>query len=327
MSYKNDISDRYVQEGICLVPDLSTCTMRLELTNICNHKCVFCPHHIKKRKPKFMDSKLALRLLKEAYDLGVRRVALFMNGEPFLVKELPMYVKYCKELGFEYVFITTNAAIATKEQIAEVMMAGIDSIKFSINAGTRESYIKIHGCDDYDKAMDLLKFASDFRKKNNIKCKLLSGFVVTDLTKPEMKLQYDKVISMVDDFLFFKPDNFGGYMVEEYNNYFTGELQTELPYYDYPNKIIPCSLLFNSVNITSEGYLTLCCSEALNYMVTCDLNTMSLKDAWESPKMIDIRKRHIENKLKNTQCYKCMNNVICPVEPLNNELFIRSNEQ
>ena len=326
MSYKNDIADRYVQDGVNLVPDLSACTMRLELTNICNHKCVFCAHHLKKRKPRFMEKNLALRLLKEAYDLGVRRVALFMNGEPFLVNELPMYVKFCKELGYDYVFITTNASIATEEQISKVMMAGIDSIKFSINAGTRESYLKIHGSDDYDKAMAMLKFASDFRKNNKLNCKLLSGFVVTNLTKPEMELQYNRVKSLVDDFLFFKPDNFGGYMVDEYENYFTGKLETNLPYYDYPDKKLPCSLLFNSVNITCEGFLTLCCSEALNYMVTCDLNVMSLKDAWQSPIMIDIRKKHIENNVENTQCYKCMYNVACSVEPLNKELFARSYE-
>lgn len=326
MSYKNDISNRYIQEGIKLVPDLNACTMRLELTNICNHRCVFCPHHIKKRKPGFMNKHLALRLLKEAYDLGVRRVALFMNGEPFLVKELPAYVKYSKELGYDYVFITTNASVATKEKIAAVMDAGIDSIKFSINAGTKESYIKVHGEDDYEKAMEMLEFANQYRKKNNINCKLLSGFVITDITKPEMELQYNKVQPFVDDFLFFKPDNFGGYMVEEYPTYFTTDIQTMLPYYDYPNKNIPCSLLFNSINITSEGYLTLCCSEALNYLVTCDLNSMSIKDAWESAEMIDIRKRHIENNLVGTQCYKCMHNVSCLVEPLNKELYIKSNE-
>lgn len=321
MGYKEDVAIKYMEEEFPYIPDLKKCTMRLELTNICNHTCVFCPHAMQMRKKGFMDHEFAMRMLKEAYDLGVRRVALFMNGEPLLVKNLEEYIKYCKTLGYEYVFITTNASFATEERIMSVMDAGIDSIKFSINAGTRESYMKIHGEDNYDNAMSRLRFASEYRKKKGLKCRLLAGFVVTDMTKHEMEGQYAKVRDLVDDMLFFKPDNFGGYMVEKYKEYFTGSLNTNLPFYDYPDKKAPCSLLFNSVNITYEGYLTLCCSEALNKMVVCDLNNTTLKEAWESEGMIDIRKRHIENNLEGTQCYKCLYDVEAEVQPLNKELY------
>lgn len=324
MSYKDDVAQRYQKEQLPLVPDLANCTLRLELTNICNHTCVFCPHSMQMRKKGYMDKVLAKRLLCEAYELGVRRVALFMNGEPFMAKGLEEYIRYSKELGYEYVFITTNASFATEERIMSVMDAGIDSIKFSINAGTPESYLKIHGEDGYEKAMARLCFANEYRKKKNIPCRLLAGFVVTDLTIPEMQQQYDRVAPLVDDILFFKPDNFGGYMVERYKEYLTKPIMTDLPFYDYPDKCTPCSLLFNSVNITYEGYLTLCCSEALNMMVTCDLNTMTLADAWSSDIMKGIRRKHLENQLEGTQCYKCMYNVSAEVKPLNEELYFKS---
>lgn len=324
MSYKDDVAERYNKELFQIVPELSKCTLRLELTNICNHKCVFCPHSMQMRKKGYMNDHLAKRLLTEAYELGVRRVALFMNGEPFLVKGLEDYIRYSKKLGYEYVFITTNASYATEDRIISVMNAGIDSIKFSINAGTSESYYKIHGEDGYERAMTRLKFADEYRKKNKIHCRLLTGFVVTDLTIPEMDRQYNRVVSMVDDVLFFKPDNFGGYMVEKYHEYLTKPIITDLPFYDYPDKKTPCSLLFNSVNVTYEGYLTLCCSEALNMMVVCDLNKMSLGEAWQSEKMKEIRRKHIENQLEGIQCYKCMNNVTAEVKPLNEELYLKS---
>ena len=59
-------------------------------------------------------------------------------------------------------------------------------------------------------------------------------------------------------------------------------------------------------------------------MVTCDLNTMTLADAWRSDLMKEIRRKHLEDQLEGTQCYKCMYNVSAEVKPLNEELYLKS---
>ncbi len=324
MSYINDVDDRYINKKVEAVPDISKCTLRLELTNICNHKCIMCPHAKQERKPVVMDRKFAFRIIEESAKLGVKRAALFLNGEPFLVNNLHEYIRHCKNSGMEYVFITTNGAKAKFDDVIASMDAGLDSIKFSINAGSRETYKLIHGSDDYDYVIELIKRIKKYRDKNEIKCKILSGFVITDYTIMEAEKHYNRIKEYVDDICFFKPDNFGGYMVDDYSKYVNYELRGEdlpFPYYDYPQKTLPCSFLSNCVTITAEGFLSLCCSEALNYLVVEDLNNQSLEQAWKSPAMQKIRNRHQENKLKGTQCYNCMFNVSESVEPLNNELF------
>lgn len=324
MSYLNDVDERYIDKKIELVPDISKCTLRLELTNVCNHKCITCPHSKQERKPLVMDRKFALRIIEECANLGVKRAALFLNGEPFLVKNLSEYISHCKTSGMEYVFITTNGAKAKFNDVVEAMEAGLDSIKFSINAGSRDTYKLIHGSDDYDYVMDLVKQIKAYRDKNNIKCKILSGFVITDYTINEAEVHFNRIKDYVDDICFFKPDNFGGYMVKEYSQYVNYELNREelpFPYYDYPNKTLPCSFLSNCVTVTAEGYLSLCCSEALNYLVVEDLNCQSLEQAWNSDAMQEIRRRHRENLLEGTQCYNCMYNVSESVEPLNMALY------
>lgn len=324
MSYLKDVDERYIDKGIEAVPDISKCTLRLELTNVCNHKCIMCPHAKQERKPTVMDREFALRIIDECAQLGVRRAALFLNGEPFLVKNLSEYIRHCKKSGMEYVFITTNGAKAKFDDVVAAMEAGLDSIKFSINAGSRDTYKVIHGSDDYDYVMELIKQIKAYRDNKNIKCKILSGFVITDYTINEAEDHYNKIKDFVDDICFFKPDNFGGYMVKEYPNYVNYELRGKdlpFPYYDYPNKTLPCSFLSNCVTITAEGYLSLCCSEALNYLAVEDLNNKSLEQAWKSDAMQDIRRRHQENQLKGTQCYNCMYNVNEDVEPLNKTLY------
>ena len=46
--------------------------------------------------------------------------------------------------------MTSNGALATPEKIRAVIDAGLDSIKFSINAPERKMYAFIHGKDDFD---------------------------------------------------------------------------------------------------------------------------------------------------------------------------------
>lgn len=63
-------------------------SMMLELTNACNHRCLFCSHRKMKRSIKMMELPFAKRMVDEAYDMGVRELALFMMGESFCIRIL-----------------------------------------------------------------------------------------------------------------------------------------------------------------------------------------------------------------------------------------------
>lgn len=171
-----------------------------------------------------------------------------MNGEPFVSKNLS---KYAKEIGYKYVFITINGALADS-----------DSIKDSINGGSKETYKKIYGRDDYDKVIANLKFACEYKRKKNLNIKMLSSFVVTKYIKEEIEE-----------------------LRAEINN-------IKVPKYKKKNKL-SCPELFRTICVTAEGYLTLCCSEALNYLVVEDLNNMTLLKAWHSKRMKKIRQKHL----------------------------------
>ena len=102
------------------------------------------------KKRGIIDPEFAKRILKEAYDLGTREVGFYGMGEPLLDKNLEDYIAYAKMLGYEYTYITTNGALLSKERSEWLMDAGIDSIKFSINATNARDYQLIHGKDEFD---------------------------------------------------------------------------------------------------------------------------------------------------------------------------------
>ena len=328
MSYYSDIKKKYNIDQLSLFPDISKATLRLELSNNCNHRCIFCLNSEMPRVRREMPEEMVYDILGQACAVGIKRAGLFINGEPFISKHLPDYIRFCKEHGMEYVFITTNGALATKERLTACIEAGVDSIKFSINAGSRESYQKVHGSDDYEKVLSHLRFAHDYKRTRAEKLpfRLLASCVVTDDVVDEINTISETVGPLVDDLLFFHAHNFGGQAESDKAGLQTKFQNNKVTDF-YFNKVVPCPYLFNLVCITCEGYMTLCIEEVNNKMVFADLSKVSLMDAWHSEIMVRMREKHIENKLQGTQCYNCVYHVYDEVAPLNEELYRASQRE
>ena len=322
MSYISELNDKYILEEFEIYPNITESVLRLEVTNICNHRCIFCPHVLQKRKPAHIDDKLAKRIILEAAKLGVKKVALFLNGEPFLNKNLIEYISFCKKNNYEFVFVTTNGT-AEPEEYFKAMEAGLDSLKFSINGTSRENYKRVHGCDQYDRVLDTLVKVKKYRDQHELECRLLTGCVVTTYVENELETHLKKMRTLTDDLAFLEIDNFAGYMIEEKKKYGV-KIPENIPGYSFPEKKLPCSLINNSINVTSEGFLTLCCSEALNMMVVEDLNKISLQEAWFSERMTKIRSEHKKKQLSNIQCKRCIENIPYVCSPINDELYLKS---
>ena len=145
---------------------------KIEVTSRCDLQCFFCARTYKDVDKGDINRDFLFRMLRELKDLGVQDVGLFWLGEPLLIKELPEYVAYAKEIGIEYVFITTNGRLATPERIRALFDSGLDSIKFSINAGNRKRYLKICGADAFDRVIENVKAAYEYRAGRKKACHL-----------------------------------------------------------------------------------------------------------------------------------------------------------
>lgn len=289
--------------------------MLLEVTNICNNNCVFCANSKMTRKKSYIDEKFVNRILKEAYDLGTREIGFYSTGEPLVNKNLEKYIKKAKDIGFEYTYITTNGALLDKERIKSLINSGIDSIKFSINAGTKESYCFIHGKDEFNKVVNNLRNLFNYRKENNLKFKIFVSCILTRYTENEKEIAVSKLGKYSDDIVFLNCKNQCGVMYE-INNY----LISENKYEDMQNI---CPLPFKKLHITCEGYLTACCADFQNYLVVADLNNEKLNDSWNGEILMELRKMHIEHNLKGNLCYNCINNTNIEIKPLRDDLSVK----
>ena len=163
--YNEKIASFHNIEGLTLMPEYPKNDLRLELSNVCNHTCLFCANRKMTRKKGFMDEGFLRRILQEAYDEGFYGVGFYANGEPFISPHFVEYIRWAKEIGYTYIYIDANGAAVGQEKIKEAIDAGLDSIKFSINGTNRETYELIHGWDDFDRVMENLKYTYQYKKE------------------------------------------------------------------------------------------------------------------------------------------------------------------
>ena len=115
----------------------------VEITNVCNRNCSFCPGTKRERKlMSFEEFKLILKKL-----VGVTEyIYLHVMGEPLVHPELPEFILQAKAFGFKCA-VTTNGTLLRKRR-EELLSSGIYKINVSLHSfedGTDEDYYRYLG--------------------------------------------------------------------------------------------------------------------------------------------------------------------------------------
>jgi molybdenum cofactor biosynthesis enzyme MoaA len=287
----------------------------VELTAGCNHSCIFCTNPRMKIKSSRLDIELFRNFIKEGTTLGLKEVGFYMRGEPLLDKRLKSFIEIASNGGVEYIYITTNGALASLSNVKKLVDAGLTSIKFSINAASRENYKLTHGKDDFDKVIKNLKEIYEYRNKYKVNLKLMASFVVTKFTEEEIEEYKRVVVPFVDDTKILGVHGQMGQSLEELKLLESSKLTAP---FDKIDKAKPCPMLWNRIHLTQDGMLSLCCVDYDNKLIYANLNEESLKEAWNNKIINEMRRKHIVQDLKGTLCYNCLYGEKCSIEPISN---------
>lgn len=276
-------------------------TLMLELTNSCNHSCLFCYHKHSKRKAATMKPEFAMRIIDDAYEMGVRKLALYLLGEPFLYQYLVDIIKYAKQKKYEYVYLTTNGALADSNRMKAVIDAGLDSIKFSIDAIDGDNYRVVHGVDDFDAVYKNLLWLYDYKDKNDLSIRVYVSSVLTKYNK-DMDAICDAFRNECDELAIVDLENPAG-MISNIEELLENQTKT----LNMHRRELPCSMVFNRIHVTAEGLLTACCADFDNNLVYADLNEQDLATAWNNETITYLRNKHLSGNVHGTLCYNCVN--------------------
>ncbi|MBP5749576.1 MAG: GTP 3',8-cyclase MoaA [Firmicutes bacterium] len=135
--------------------------LRISVTDRCNLRCVHCMPEggvtLMGHEDILTYEEIAA-VAAEAAELGIRRIRL-TGGEPLVRPQLHRLVSMLKEIpGIEAVVLTTNAVLL-KEQLPQLIEAGLDGVNISLNAMDREAYLAFTGRDEFERAMEGLQAA------------------------------------------------------------------------------------------------------------------------------------------------------------------------
>jgi len=283
----------------------------VEVTNACNHACVFCHNPFMHRVTGILAKEVFGRFVDEAVALGLQEIGLYSTGEPFVVKNLSWYVRRAKEAGCRRVYLTSNGVLATLDRVIRCVDGGLDSLKFSINAATRESYRLTHGSDDFDVVLRNVQEIFDWKQKTGSKLQLLGSCIYTRLTKNEIDIHKATFLKYFDDIIYQEAQSQGGRtgerirpVVEERDPVDAAQLK-------------PCGMLWNRVHLTWEGYLSACCVDYELDLTYADYKSgMPLAEMWNNVTIQHLRQHHLEGQLDNLICKSCMLGRPFPYEPI-----------
>lgn len=102
----------------------------IEISNICNLQCSFCPEVI--RKKKIMSVQHFRKIATESKPL-TRQICLHLMGEPLAHPNFSEIMQICDELGLR-IFLTTNGTLIRRHAEALLNWKSLDQINFSVHS-------------------------------------------------------------------------------------------------------------------------------------------------------------------------------------------------
>ena len=262
----------------------------IDPTNMCNFKCVFCPtgdDELLKSvsRPKGMMNMKTynkiiddLKLMVDKYSQKPLQISLYKDGEPLLNKNLVEMVKILKKAKItDCIEMTTNGSALTEKKSRELIEAGLDRIRFSIEHVNDEGYEKIiQKKMSFNKIVENVKNFWKINQEYSNKVHVHTKIVNANLSKDEE-----------NKFL----NTFENYTTSIKINYLHGWSGSEKDFAlnTNPNKSVHgkklikkkvCSQPFTRLTILFNGDLTACCVDWAHKLVSGNVNDKSIDEIW-----------------------------------------------
>jgi MoaA/NifB/PqqE/SkfB family radical SAM enzyme len=290
-------------------------TLNVEVNNICNLKCVMCPTSTSIRKKGMMDLELFRNVLDEAVEMGITQVALHTVGEPILHPQIAEFIRLSKSKNV-YTYMDVNGNYFRDGLHGEIIDAGLDSLKFSIDGHNQETYSKIRCGGNLEKVMENLKLMHELRKQKKSGMKLFAQFMICSLNQAHINDFKKKISPFVDEIQISVVLNQGG-QLSNFDDLPSEKLNSVIQKH---RKRCVCRSPFKRIIISWDGYLTACCIDFELDLKYAKYEKGKLKELWNCDNLRDIRRKIVSSDLESLKICKSCDRIYYDVPALMEEV-------
>jgi len=281
----------------------------IEITNVCNANCEFCPKT--SRKPEFMGLDLFKKILDEVK--GYSGYLYFhVMGEPLLHPDIGVFLDLCDEKGFK-VNITTNGTLIKETKNKLLSKSAIRIINFSLHIFDENTPKNV--IDEYlDEVFGFIAESGEapgfmvcFRLWN-----MKMKNTVNSIQKGQSAGKNSYILERIEKF-FEVP-----HRIEEIPSEGNGIKIRDNIYvsqgfvFDWPDKGIPdlseegfCLGLRQQAAILVDGTVVPCCLDNEGIIDLGNINEYSFKQITEGKRARDLYRGFSERKVVEALCRKC----------------------
>jgi radical SAM protein with 4Fe4S-binding SPASM domain len=177
--------------------------VEVSLSGACNHRCSFCALDFIEHAKVFLDTDMICKELFAMSKWGVKSVMFGGEGEPLIHPRFTDILAYAGTKTPLDIALTTNGSLLTKRVVE--YMCYLKWIKISVDAGTKETYAKLHGIDHFDLVIKTIKRAVKVRDKYGLDCAIGMQMVWLPENRKEVQLLAEIGKEIGVDYLVIKP--------------------------------------------------------------------------------------------------------------------------
>lgn len=267
----------------------------IELSDACNLRCIMCVQGIGDGVPGagHMETSLALRLIDQGAEHGLRSIKLNWRGESGLHRDLPIVIAHAKKRGVLDVQLNTNGIPYSPERIRQVIEAGLDRIIISMDGATKETYERIRVRGRYETLVENVRTFHRLREELGRS----RPFIRIQMVRMRDNAhEVEQFIEMwkpwVDDIRISDVSNRGQGNLSVGDQVAVGRAQCPQPW--------------QRMIVARDGTVLPCCSDWHMKWKIGDATQESLTEIWRGRKMTALRTLHVRGQLDDIEpCKSC----------------------
>ncbi|MDN5091477.1 radical SAM/SPASM domain-containing protein [Aliarcobacter butzleri] len=277
--------------------------MHIEITNICNLKCTFCPPKILPNKTMTLDKFDELNLQLKEF---TTELAYHIVGDPLVLSNLDEYLNISSKHNLK-VNITTTANNINKKHYETLLNPTIKQINFSINSYNANSHKK--SLDEYlEPIIEFVKFAQKQKHEYFI------NFRIWNLDEENSAKGFNlKVFNKINEAFDTNIDIEDVYKNRPKNIRIDRKIFFNFDeYFNWPNlenkevsKTGFCYGLDSHFGVLSNGDVVPCCLDKDAIINLGNIEDNSLKNILTSKRVKDIQNGFKKDILVKELCQKC----------------------